>query len=180
MAIGSSAKGPSEEELISSTDSYKQDVKHWKPQASCKMAQSAVGLDRMSRPRFTPIFTVAGNKETAAAAKCLIQLPIAVAAVKTSTLFLQGNLTGLVPSASFHMTEPVHGSKMADPKFSEPTHFDVILGAELYESLRLPGKERSGEIVVTNTVFGYVASGQCQMGHYHVQLSIQFKDLMMI
>ncbi len=125
-------------------------------------------------------FTVAGNKETASAGKCLIQLSIAGPSVKTSTLVLQGNLTGLVPSASFHMTEPIHGLKMADPKFIETSQIDVSLGAELYVSLGLPGVERSGEIVFTNTIFGYVASGAVSEGHYHVQLSIQLKHFMMI
>ena len=59
---------------------------------------------------------------------------------------------------------PNHGLKMADPKFSEPSQIDVILGAELYEYLGLPVIERSGEVVFTNTAFGYVASGTVSVG----------------
>ena len=57
------------------------------------------------------------------------------------------------------MIEPTNGLRLADPNFNEPSEIDIILGAELYESLRLPGVELNGVAVFTNTVFGYVASG---------------------
>ena len=57
------------------------------------------------------------------------------------------------------MIEPTNSLRLADPTFNEPSQIDIILGANLYESLRLPGVERNGEAVFTNTVFGYVASG---------------------
>ena len=76
------------------------------------------------------------------------------------------------------MIEPTNSLRLADPNFNEPSQIDIILGAELYESLRLPGVERNGEAVFTNTVFGYVASGTVadnQLSHVAVNF-IQAHD----
>ncbi|XP_055633306.1 uncharacterized protein LOC129773687 [Toxorhynchites rutilus septentrionalis] len=52
---------------------------------------------------------------------------------------------------------------LADPRFFEPSHIDVIIGAEIYHRLLLDGfiELDSNLPILKETVFGWIVSGKC-------------------
>ena len=104
-------------------------------------------------------FTVAGTGKFALCGKCKIQLPIKDTIITTPALVVKGGLTLPLPSVEFDRPINLLKLPLADSKFNIPSEIDILIGAELYESLRTGKTIKHGDLHFTSTVFGYVVSG---------------------
>ena len=104
-------------------------------------------------------FTVAGTGQIAPSGKCKIQLPIKDSIITTPALVVKGGLTMPLPSVEFDRPIDLPKLPLADSKFNIPSEIDILIGAELYESLRTGKTIKHGDLLFTSTAFGYVVSG---------------------
>ena len=49
---------------------------------------------------------------------------------------------------------------IADPAFNEPGGVDVIIGADLYDKILLPGLIPQDRLLAQNTIFGWILTGR--------------------
>ena len=103
-------------------------------------------------------FTVAGTGKIAPTGKCKIQLQIKDTIITTPALVVKGGLTLPLPSVEFDRPIDLPQLPLADFNFNVPSEIDILIGAELYESLRTGKTIKHGDHF-TSTVFGYVVSG---------------------
>ncbi|GFY08248.1 integrase catalytic domain-containing protein [Trichonephila clavipes] len=83
--------------------------------------------------------------------------------IKTLDFFLVPKITkDLVPTTKidFDMNK-IPNLKLADKNFNIPEHVQMLLGAEVFYELMLPGqfKMEGSNVIFQNTVFGFVISG---------------------
>ena len=104
-------------------------------------------------------FTVAGTGKIAPSGKCKIQLPIKDSIITTPALVVKGGLTMPLPSVELDRPIDLPKLPLADSKFNIPSEIDILIGAELYESLRTGKTIKHGDLHFTSTAFGYVVSG---------------------
>ena len=81
-------------------------------------------------------FTVAGTAQMSSMGKSTIVLQVNDLLMKTSATVVQGKLTLPLPAVKFEKPVDVPKVKLADPNFNQPAEIDMIIGAQLYESLR--------------------------------------------
>lgn len=73
------------------------------------------------------------------------------------------SLTNKLPSHHIQSGEwhHINSLTLADPYYTQPGHVDVLIGADVYANIILPGliKGNSNEPIAQNTVFGWILSG---------------------
>lgn len=77
-------------------------------------------------------------------------------------LLVVKKITDLIPSRIIDVSIDLHKEiKLADDRFNIPDRIDILLGAEIFYELLRPGQIYTGDsqILLQNTVFGYVVSG---------------------
>ena len=79
-----------------------------------------------------------------------------------------------------HFVKPIDMPKvhLPDPKFNIPSDIDILIGAQLYESLRTGRNIKYGNLYLTRTVFGYAVSGSVtgQNDPFPIENHIQASD----
>ena len=74
-------------------------------------------------------------------------------------------ITDLTPSKQIDICVPeLNNIKLADTGFNTPGPIDVLLGAEIFYELLIPGQiyPSNTKLILQNTVFGFVVSGSVQ------------------
>ena len=79
--------------------------------------------------------------------------------VKTIATVVRGKITLLLPAVSFRKPSDLPKVKLADPNFHQSAEIDMLLGAQLYESLRQGNAIKHAGLHLVDTVFGYVITG---------------------
>ncbi|GFV94481.1 integrase catalytic domain-containing protein [Trichonephila clavipes] len=77
-------------------------------------------------------------------------------------LFVVPRITDMIPSQPFNVSlGNFSREKLADENFNIPGNIDVLLGAEIFYEILLPGQTNllNTKLIFQNTVFGYIASG---------------------
>ena len=98
--------------------------------------------------------------------------------VKFEALVLP-RLSSYTPSAHLTVSRWQHlvGLVLADPEFSSPSRIEILLDADVFSRLRLPGCQRAPEDapVAQNTHLGWISSGSVMTpgGAYSAQTSLQ-------
>lgn len=81
----------------------------------------------------------------------------------TTDAFVLTTLTSVMPNTKIPMANWPHLTSLtlADPTFLEPGHIDVLLGADAYANILLPGllKGDIGTPIAQNSVLGWIVSG---------------------
>ncbi|GFX50249.1 integrase catalytic domain-containing protein [Trichonephila clavipes] len=71
-------------------------------------------------------------------------------------------ITDIIPSQPFNVSlGNFSREKLADENFNIPGNIDLLLGAEIFYEILLPGQTNllNTKLIFQNTVFGYIASG---------------------
>lgn len=82
-------------------------------------------------------------------------------------------IADLMPSKELKINSPeLNNVKLADENFNKPGWVDVLLSAEIFYELLLPGQiyPENSDLILQNTIFGYVVSGSVPIintGHLH-------------
>ncbi|XP_031342802.1 uncharacterized protein LOC116170471 [Photinus pyralis] len=83
----------------------------------------------------------------------------------TTELIILTKITENLPLASFEMNkDPWKNVLLADPTLNNSGPIDILLGAEEYAKIILPGVMKEGKLVGQQTEFGWVISGQTKHG----------------
>ncbi|GFU93931.1 DUF1758 domain-containing protein [Trichonephila clavipes] len=75
---------------------------------------------------------------------------------------LMPRITDMIPSQPFNVSlGNFSREKLADENFNIPGNIDLLLGAEIFYEILLPGQTNllNTKLIFQNTVFGYIASG---------------------
>ncbi|GFX37845.1 DUF1758 domain-containing protein [Trichonephila clavipes] len=75
---------------------------------------------------------------------------------------LMPRITDVIPSQPFNVSlGNCSREKLADENFNIPGNIDLLLGAEIFYEILLPGQTNllNTKLIFQNTVFGYIASG---------------------
>ncbi|GFW48941.1 DUF1758 domain-containing protein [Trichonephila clavipes] len=75
---------------------------------------------------------------------------------------LMPRITDMIPSQPFNVSlGNFSREKLADENFNIPRNIDLLLGAEIFYEILLPGQTNllNTKLIFQNTVFGYIASG---------------------
>ncbi|GFX51778.1 DUF1758 domain-containing protein [Trichonephila clavipes] len=76
--------------------------------------------------------------------------------------FVVPRITDMIPSQPFNVSlGNFSREKLADENFNIPRNIDLLLGAEIFYEILLPGQTNllNTKLIFQNTVFGYIASG---------------------
>ncbi|GFT29339.1 DUF1758 domain-containing protein [Trichonephila clavipes] len=76
--------------------------------------------------------------------------------------FVVPRITDMIPSQPFNVSlGNFSREKLADENFNIPGNIDLLLGAEIFYEILLPGQTNllNTKLIFQNTVFGYIASG---------------------
>ncbi|GFT95497.1 DUF1758 domain-containing protein [Trichonephila clavipes] len=76
--------------------------------------------------------------------------------------FVVPRITDVIPSQPFNVSlGNFSREKLADENFNIPRNIDLLLGAEIFYEILLPGQINllNTKLIFQNTVFGYIASG---------------------
>ncbi|GFX41413.1 integrase catalytic domain-containing protein [Trichonephila clavipes] len=76
--------------------------------------------------------------------------------------FVVPRITDVIPSQPFNVSlGNFSREKLADENFNIPRNIDLLLGAEIFYEILLPGQTNllNTKLIFQNTVFGYIASG---------------------
>ncbi|GFX00195.1 integrase catalytic domain-containing protein [Trichonephila clavipes] len=76
--------------------------------------------------------------------------------------FVVPRITDMIPSQPFNISlGNFSREKLADENFNIPGNIDLLLGAEIFYEILLPGQTNllNTKLIFQNTVFGYIASG---------------------
>ncbi|GFS50021.1 integrase catalytic domain-containing protein [Trichonephila clavipes] len=76
--------------------------------------------------------------------------------------FVVPRITDVIPSQPFNVSlGNFSREKLADENFNIPGNIDLLLGAEIFYEILLPGQTNllNTKLIFQNTVFGYIASG---------------------
>ncbi|GFY02199.1 DUF1758 domain-containing protein [Trichonephila clavipes] len=76
--------------------------------------------------------------------------------------FVVLRITDMIPSQPFNVSlSNFSREKLADENFNIPRNIDLLLGAEIFYEIFLPGQTNllNTKLIFQNTVFGYIASG---------------------
>ncbi|GFV20427.1 integrase catalytic domain-containing protein [Trichonephila clavipes] len=76
--------------------------------------------------------------------------------------FVVPRITDMIPSQPFNVSlGNFSREKLADENFNIPGNIDILLGAEIFYEILLPGQTNllNTKLIFQNTVFGYIASG---------------------
>ncbi|GFW16296.1 integrase catalytic domain-containing protein [Trichonephila clavipes] len=76
--------------------------------------------------------------------------------------FVVPRITDMIPSQPFNVSlGNFSREKLADENFNIPRNTDLLLGAEIFYEILLPGQTNllNTKLIFQNTVFGYIASG---------------------
>ncbi|GFV86403.1 integrase catalytic domain-containing protein [Trichonephila clavipes] len=76
--------------------------------------------------------------------------------------FVVPRITDMIPSQPFNVSlGNFSREKLADENFNIPRNIDLLLGAEIFFEILLPGQTNllNTKLIFQNTVFGYIASG---------------------
>ncbi|GFW73918.1 integrase catalytic domain-containing protein [Trichonephila clavipes] len=76
--------------------------------------------------------------------------------------FVVPRITDMIPSQPFNVSlGNFSRDKLADENFNIPGNIDLLLGAEIFYEILLPGQTNllNTKLIFQNTVFGYIASG---------------------
>ncbi|GFX98310.1 integrase catalytic domain-containing protein [Trichonephila clavipes] len=76
--------------------------------------------------------------------------------------FVVPQITDMIPSQPFNVSlGNFSREKLADENFNIPRNIDLLLGAEIFYEILLPGQTNllNTKLIFQNTVFGYIASG---------------------
>ncbi|GFV72913.1 DUF1758 domain-containing protein [Trichonephila clavipes] len=76
--------------------------------------------------------------------------------------FVVPRITDMIPSQPFNVSlGNFSRKKLADENFNIPGNIDLLLGAEIFYEILLPGQTNllNTKLIFQNTVFGYIASG---------------------
>ncbi|GFT39901.1 integrase catalytic domain-containing protein [Trichonephila clavipes] len=76
--------------------------------------------------------------------------------------FVVPRITDMIPSQPFNVSlGNFSREKLADENFNIPGNIDLLLGAEIFYKILLPGQTNllNTKLIFQNTVFGYIASG---------------------
>ena len=123
-------------------------------------------------------FSVAGTAQMFSMGTSNVTLQVKDLQMKIPATVVKEKLTLPLPAVKFERPFGLPKVKLADPNFNQPVEIDMIIGAQLYESLRTGKLIKHRGLHLVCTVFGYVISGvvkQCKRIQslpivHHVQL----------
>ena len=104
-------------------------------------------------------FTVAGPAQMTSMGTSQIEFQADKSTIKTTATVVRGKITLPLPAVSFQKPMNLPKVKLADPSFNQSAEIDMLLGAQLYESLRQGKTVEHAGLHLVETVFGYVATG---------------------
>ena len=104
-------------------------------------------------------FTVAGAAQMTSLGTSHIEFQTDKSIVKTIATVVRGKITLPLPAVSFQKPSDLPKVKLADPNFNQSAEIDMLLGAELYESLRRGKTVEHAGLHLVETVFGYIVTG---------------------
>ena len=104
-------------------------------------------------------FTVAGAAQMTSLGTSHIEFQTDKSIVKTTATVVRGKITLPLPAVSFRKPSDLPKVKLADPNFHQSAEIDMLLGAQLYESLRQGTTIEHAGFHLVDTVFGYVITG---------------------
>ena len=104
-------------------------------------------------------FTVAGAAQMTSMGTSQIEFQADKSTIKTTATVVRGKITLPLPAVSFQKPMDLPKVKLADPSFNQSAEIDMLLGAQLYESLRRGKTVEHAGLHLVETVFGYVATG---------------------
>ena len=120
---------------------------------SCR---SRLGLNLERSEAF---FTVAGAAQMTSMGTSQIEFQADNSIIKTTATVVRGKITLPLPAVSFQKPMDLPKAKLADPSFNQSAEIDMLLDAQLYESLRRGKTVEHAGLHLVETVFGYVATG---------------------
>ncbi|GFU80696.1 integrase catalytic domain-containing protein [Trichonephila clavipes] len=85
--------------------------------------------------------------------------------------FVVPRITDMIPSQPFNVSlGNFSREKLADENFNIPRNIDLLLGAEIFYEILLPGQTNllNTKLIFQNTVFGYIASGSIPVSSQNV------------
>ncbi|GFX65600.1 DUF1758 domain-containing protein [Trichonephila clavipes] len=92
---------------------------------------------------------------------------------------LMPRITDMIPSQPFNVSlGNFSREKLADENFNIPGNIDLLLGAEIFYEILLPGQTNllNTKLIFQNTVFGYIASGSIPVSSENKPHCGLFKD----
>lgn len=122
---------------------------------------------RLRLPRTRISVSITGIGEASAVVKTATRISVSSSDGEgpspSITAIVLRSLTQYVPPRAVGLTELPHLRQLtlADPEPTSARPIDIIIGADLYGAILLPGMRRSdwGDLIAQNSIFGWILSG---------------------